>query len=80
MLDKSDLSLKELGAKPLNHIYPKNFQHSVEECHSNMVCLDCNIGAVKVNLFHSFIQQVFVELCTMYHVGYREVQFIDFPF
>lgn len=78
MLDKPDLSLKQFGAKPLNNIYPKNFQHSVEECYSDMVCLDCNIGAADINLFHSLIQQVFLELCTRSYVGYREVQLVDF--
>ena len=50
----------------------------MEECCSAMVCLDCNTGAVEINLFHYFIQQVLVELCVRYCVGYREVQFIDF--
>lgn len=59
-------------------MYPKNFQNSVEECPSDMVHLYYNIGTAEVNLFHSFIQRVFVELCAGYCVGYTEVQCIDF--
>ena len=76
-MDKSDLPLEQFGAKPLNYIYPKSFQHLVEEHHSAIVCLDCNTGAVEINLFYSLIQQVLVELCARDYVGYREIQFID---
>lgn len=50
----------------------------MEECHSEMAYLDSNIGSVEVNLFHFFIQQVFVELCDRYFVGYRKVQLMDY--